>query len=99
MVFLLYLFGILLAPYAPGGVKDDHFECGLPAGASNPKKANFSFFMFAIMFVIADMTGLFLTLFVYAGHAKAQMTAAIFAVVMAVAITIAMKEHAHAEDS
>lgn len=98
-VFLLYAAGILLAPYAPGGVKDDHFECGLPAGASAPKKANFGFFMFAILFVIADMTGLFFTLFVYADSVKTQMTAALFALIMALAITIAMKEYSRAENS
>lgn len=96
---MLYFLGILLAPYAPGGVKDDHFECGLPAGASQPKKANFGFFMFAIMFVIADMTGLFITLFVYAERPDVQLTAALFAAIMALAVTVAMKEYSHAEDS
>lgn len=63
-----------------------------------PKKANFGFFMFAIMFVVADMTGLFFTLFVYAGDPHAQAIAAIFAIIMAIAVTIAMKEFHHAED-
>lgn len=98
-VFALYFIGILLAPYAPGGVKDEHFECGLPAGASQPKRANFGFFTYAILFVIADMTGLFITLFVYADRPETRMTAAAFAVIMAVAVTIAMKEYSHAEDS
>ena len=98
-VFLLYLVGILLAPFAPDRIKNDHFECGLPASSSVPKKANFGFFVFAIMFVIADMTGLFFTLFVYADNPQAQKTAALFAVIMALALAIAMKEYAHAENS
>jgi len=98
-VFLLYFVGIALAPYAPGGVKNEHFECGLPASSSVPKKANFGFFVYAIMFIVADMTGLFFTLFVYADTKHASMIAAIFALVMALAITIAMKEHRYAENS
>lgn len=63
-----------------------------------PKKANFGFFMYAIMFVVADMTGLFFTLFVYAGDLHAQVIAALFAIIMAVAVMIAMKEFHHAEN-
>ena len=98
-VFLLYFAGIALAPYAPSTVKNEHFECGLPASSSVPKKANFGFFVYAIMFIVADMTGLFFTLFVYTDTKHASMIAALFAVIMAVAITVAMKEHRYAEDS
>lgn len=98
-VFLLYFAGIALAPYAPSTVKNEHFECGLPASSSVPKKANFGFFVYAIMFIVADMTGLFFTLFVYTDTKHTSMIAALFAVIMAMAITIAMKEHRYAEDS
>ncbi len=98
-VFLLYFAGIALAPYAPSTVKNEHFECGLPASSSVPKKANFGFFVYAIMFIVADMTGLFFTLFVYTDTKHASLIAALFAVIMAVAITVAMKEHRYAEDS
>jgi len=98
-VFLLYFVGIALAPYAPSSVKNDHFECGLPASSSVPKKANFGFFVYAIMFIVADMTGLFFTLFVYADNKHASLIAAIFALIMALAITVAMKEHRYAENS
>ncbi|RLA68887.1 MAG: NADH-quinone oxidoreductase subunit A [Epsilonproteobacteria bacterium] len=98
-VFLLYFLGIAIAPYNPDPIKNDHFECGLPASSSVPKKANFGFFVYAIMFIVADMTGLFFTLFVYADSKHASLMAALFAVIMAVAITIAMKEHRYAENS
>ena len=98
-VFLLYFIGILMAPYAPDPIKNDHFECGLPTSSSVPKKANFSFFVYAIMFIIVDMTGLFFTLFVYADSKHASLIGALFAVIMALAITIAMKEHRYAENS
>jgi len=98
-VFLLYLLGISIAPFQPDPIKNDHFECGLPISSSVPKKANFSFFVYAIMFIVADMTGLFFTLFVYADSRHASLMAALFAVIMAVAIIIAMKEHRYAENS
>ena len=98
-VFLLYFLGVALAPYAPSEVKNDHFECGLPASSSVPKKANFGFFVYAIMFIVADMTGLFFTLFVYNTSQHASMIAALFALVMALVIIIAMKEHHYAENT
>ena len=51
------------------------------------------------MFIVADMTGLFFTLFVYADNIHSQTIAAIFAVIMAVAITLSMKEYNHAQNT
>ena len=87
-----------MAPFAPNPIKNSHFECGLPASSSTPKKANFGFFMFAIMFIVADMTGLFLSLFVYAHDKHAQVIAAVFALIIALAIFISMKEYNHAQN-
>ena len=98
-VFLVYFLGIALAPYSPDSVKDDHFECGLPVSSSVPKKANFGFFVYAIMFVVADMTGLFFTLFVYSENRHASLMATFFALILAAAIIIAMKEHQYAENT
>jgi len=97
-IFALYVLGVLIAPYAPDKIKNDHFECGLPASSSTPKKANFGFFIFAIMFIVADMSALFVTLFVYAIDRHTQIVAAFFALILAVAITIAMREYYHAEN-
>jgi len=96
-IFILYFVGILIAPYAPETIKSEHFECGLPSSSSRPKKANFGFFMFAIMFIVADMTGLFFTLFVYADDVHSQTIAALFALIMALAITLSMKEYNRVE--
>jgi len=98
-VFLIYLLGVLIAPYAPSSVKNDHFECGLPSSSDTPKKASFGFFMFAILFIVADMSGLFFTLFVYAEDRHAQLIATAFALIMAMAISISMKEYQHAQVS
>ena len=54
--------------------------------------------MFAIMFIIADMTGLFFSLFVYANDTHSQTIAAIFALIIAVALVISMKEYNHAQN-
>ncbi len=91
-VFALYFFGVAVAPYVPDKVKNDYFECGLPVSSSMPKKMNFGFFVYAIMFIVVDMTGLFLTLFVYATSSRAKIIAAIFTIIISVAVSIAMKE-------
>jgi len=91
-VFLLYFLGIALAPYAPSAIKNEHFECGLPASASTPKKANFGFFIYAIMFIVADMTALFVALFVYGLDKHASMMASAFVLIMALAISLSMRE-------
>ena len=91
-VFLLYFLGISLAPYLPNSVKNEHFECGLPASSSTPKKANFGFFVYAIMFIVADMTGLFFSLFVFSLDKHAVLMASIFALIIAIALILAMRE-------
>ncbi len=90
--------GILIAPYKPNKMKNEHFECGLPPSSSQPRKANFGFFMFAIMFIVADMTGLFFTLFVYATTLHTQIIAIVFATIMALAISIAMREYRYVKN-
>jgi NADH-quinone oxidoreductase subunit A len=98
-VFLLYFLGVAVAPYKPDAIKNDSFECGMPSGCDVPKKANFGFFMYAIMFIVADMTGLFFTLFVYSSTPHTSVVAALFGVIMAVAVILAMKEHRYVENS
>jgi len=91
-VFLLYFLGIALAPYAPSKIKNEHFECGLPASASTPKKANFGFFVYAIMFIVADMSALFVALFVYGADKHSSLIASLFVLILAFAITLSMRE-------
>jgi len=91
-IFLVYFLGVALAPYAPSKIKNEHFECGLPASASTPKKANFGFFIYAIMFIVADMTALFVALFVFGLDQHSSMVASAFVLIMALAISLAMRE-------
>jgi len=44
------------------------------------------------MFIVADMTALFVALFVYATDKHASIMASIFVLVMAFAITVSMRE-------
>jgi NADH-quinone oxidoreductase subunit A len=92
-VFLLYLLGIIVAPYRPDEVKTDHFECGLPPSSEVPLKANFNYFIFAIAFIVFDMAGLFFSLFVFSNNPFALKIAIVFGILLFIAITISMKEY------
>jgi len=91
-VFLLYFIGVSIAPFSPDSVKNDHFECGLPVSSRQPKRANYGYFVYAIMFIVADMTGLFFSLFVFDIDKKASLIASLFAIIVAVAVTLSMRE-------
>jgi NADH-quinone oxidoreductase subunit A len=98
-IILLYFLGIAIAPYNPGEVKNDHFECGLPPSSEVPMKANFGYFIFAIAFIVFDMAGLFFSLFVFAKNERAYDWAIIFGILLFAAITVSMKEYRNAKGS
>ena len=98
-VFVLYLLGIMVAPYSPNDVKNDHFECGLPPSSEVPLKANFGYFIFAIAFIIFDMSGLFFSLFVFDNTEYSLKIAMVFGILLFAAITISMKEYRHVKNS
>jgi len=98
-VFVLYLIGIMVAPYKPNDVKNDHFECGLPPSSEVPLKANFGYFIFAIAFIIFDMSGLFFSLFVFDGTEYSLKIAMVFGILLFAAITISMKEYRHVKSA
>jgi NADH-quinone oxidoreductase subunit A len=56
-------------------------------------KANFSYFIFAIAFIVFDMAGLFFSLFVFADSSEALNMAMIFGLLLFSAITVSMKEY------
>jgi len=92
-VLLLYFLGIIVAPFNPGEIKNDHFECGLPPSSEVPMNANFGYFIFAIAFIVFDMAGLFFSLFVFADNTEALTWAIVFGMLLFVAITVSMKEY------
>ncbi len=98
-VLLLYLIGIMVAPFNPGEIKNDHFECGLPPSSEVPMKANFNYFIFAIAFIVFDMAGLFFSLFVFSDSSEALKWAMVFGTLLFAAITISMKEYRNAKSA
>jgi NADH-quinone oxidoreductase subunit A len=98
-IILLYFLGIAVAPFNPGEIKNDHFECGLPPSSEVPMKANFGYFIFAIAFIVFDMAGLFFSLFVFAQNPQAYYWAIIFGILLFAAITVSMKEYRNAKSS
>ena len=98
-VLLLYFLGIIVAPFNPGEIKNDHFECGLPPSSEVPMKANFGYFIFAIAFIVFDMAGLFFSLFVFADNPQALNWAMIFGILLFAAITVSMKEYRNAKSA
>jgi len=98
-VLLLYFLGIAVAPYNPGEIKNDHFECGLPPSSEVPMKANFGYFIFAIAFIVFDMAGLFFSLFVFTDNPNALEWAMVFGILLFAAITVSMKEYRNAKSS
>jgi NADH-quinone oxidoreductase subunit A len=98
-VFILYLLGIMVAPFAPNDVKNDHFECGLPPSSEVPLKANFGYFIFAIAFIIFDMAGLFFSLFVFDNTEYSLKIAMVFGTLLFAAVTISMKEYRYAKSA
>ena len=98
-ILLLYFLGIMVAPFNPGEIKNDHFECGIPPSSEVPMKANFNYFIFAIAFIVFDMTGLFFSLFTFSDSAEALKWAMVFGMLLFVAITISMKEYRNAKSA
>ena len=98
-VLLLYFLGIAVAPYNPGEIKNDHFECGLPPSSEVPMKANFGYFIFAIAFIVFDMAGLFFSLFVFTDNPNALEWAMVFGILLFAAITVSTKEYRNAKSS
>jgi len=98
-IFTLYLIGIMVAPYKPNDVKNDHFECGLPPSSEVPLKANFGYFIFAIAFIIFDMSGLFFSLFVFDDTKYTLQIAMVFGLLLFIAVTISMKEYRYDKNS
>jgi NADH-quinone oxidoreductase subunit A len=89
-ILAIYLLGVVVSPLRPNKIKNDHFECGLPSSSSMPQKANFGYFVFAILFIIVDMAGLFFSLFVFSDDRHALTIIAWFAIILFVALTVAM---------
>jgi NADH-quinone oxidoreductase subunit A len=59
----LWIFSILIAPRTPHPVKEDTYECGLPAPEPIISSVNFQYYFYAIIFIALDIAGVFFVLY------------------------------------
>jgi len=60
---LLWLMSVAVAPRNPHPVKDDTYECGLPAPEPIISSVNFQYYFYAIIFIAMDIAGVFFVLY------------------------------------
>ncbi len=60
---LLWLISISIAPRNPHPVKEDTYECGLPAPEPIISSVNFQYYFYAIVFIAMDIAGVFFVLY------------------------------------
>jgi len=61
-VVLFWLIALLYAPRGESVAKDLPYECALPPEGPLPKKTNFRYYFFGILFLTMDMVGMFVAL-------------------------------------
>lgn len=62
-VVALLVMSIAVAPRSPHPVKDDTYECGLPAVEPVVSKVNFQYYFYAIVFIAVDIAGAMFALY------------------------------------
>ncbi len=66
-VLLFWLIALLYAPRGESVAKHVPYECALPPEGPLPKKTNFRYYFFGILFLAMDMVGMFVALEVLTG--------------------------------
>lgn len=59
---LFWLIALLYAPKGESVAKHVPYECAVPPEGPLPKKSNFRFYFFGILFLTMDMVGMFIAL-------------------------------------
>ncbi|ADU97459.1 NADH-ubiquinone/plastoquinone oxidoreductase chain 3 [Thermovibrio ammonificans HB-1] len=59
----LWLLSVAVAPRDPHPVKEDTYECGLPAPEPIIASVNFQYYFYAIIFIAMDIAGVFFVLY------------------------------------
>jgi NADH:ubiquinone oxidoreductase subunit 3 (subunit A) len=57
-----WLFALIYAPKGKSVAKEIPYECALPPEGPIPKRTNFRYYFFGILFLTMDMVGMFLAL-------------------------------------
>ena len=88
---LLFAMSVAVAPRNPHPVKDDTYECGLPAPEPIVSSINFQYYFFAIVFIAMDIAGMVYVLYSI-GNASASYgwIFLIFTLVLMVPLTYVM---------
>ncbi|WP_457678295.1 NADH-quinone oxidoreductase subunit A [Thermovibrio sp.] len=60
---LLWVMSVAVAPKNPHPVKEDTYECGLPAPEPIISSVNFQYYFYAIIFIAMDIAGVFFVLY------------------------------------
>ncbi|GEM_PF-1956590 len=61
-VLLFWLIALLYAPKGDSIAKEVPYECAVPPEGPLPKKTNFRYYFFGILFLTMDMVGMFVAL-------------------------------------
>jgi NADH-quinone oxidoreductase subunit A len=59
----LWILSVAVAPKDPHPVKEDTYECGLPAPEPIIASVNFHYYFYAIIFIAMDIAGVFFVLY------------------------------------
>jgi len=59
----LWAMSVAIAPRNPHPVKEDTYECGLPAPEPIIASVNFQYYFYAIIFIAMDIAGVFFVLY------------------------------------
>ena len=59
----LWFMSIAVAPSSPHPVKEDTYECGLPAPEPIVSSVNFQYYFYAIIFIAMDIAGVLFVLY------------------------------------
>ena len=59
----LWVLSVAVAPRDPHPVKEDTYECGLPAPEPIIASVNFQYYFYAIIFIAMDIAGVFFVLY------------------------------------
>ena len=90
-VVALLVMSIAVAPRSPHPVKDDTYECGLPAVEPVVSKVNFQYYFYAIIFIALDTAVVFFILFACGGgNPNGAVPLLLFAVLLVLPLTYIM---------
>ncbi len=91
VALLIWLMSVAIAPKNPHPVKEDTYECGLPAPEPIISSVNFQYYFYAIIFIAMDIAGVFFVLYtIGAGNPAYGWVFVLFALLLMVPLSYVM---------